>query len=57
MAAGGPPISMISSIPSEMSLSDPLFVTAVTCAVMVVTQAWEGMPTGAGVAVMAVGVT
>ena len=46
-----------SSIPSEMFLSYPLLVPAVTCAGMVETEAWERITAGAGVAVMAVGVT
>ena len=50
-------ISMISSISSELSLSEPLLVPAVTCAGMVAIEAWEGMAAGAGVAVVAVGVT
>ena len=48
--------SMISSIPSEISLSYLLLVPAVTCAGMGAIEAWEGMAAGAGVAVMAVGV-
>ena len=50
------PISMIFSIPSEMSLSYTLLVPEVTCAGMVATEAWERMAVGAGVAVMEVGV-
>ena len=57
MGVGGLPISMISSIPSKLLLSDSLLVPAVTCVVMVVTEAWEGMSVGEGVAVMEVGVT
>ena len=57
MAAGGLPISMISSITSELLLSDPLLVPVATCAGMMATEAWEGMATGAGVSAMSVGVT
>ena len=48
---------MIYSIPSELLLSYPLLVTGVTCAVMLETEAWGGMATGSGVAVMSVGVS
>ena len=57
MAAGGLPISLISSIPSELSLSDPLLVPAVTWLGMVARKEWELIATGEGVAVMEVGVT
>ena len=55
--AGGLHISMISSIPSELSISDSLLVPAVTFTGMVATEAWEGTATGAGVVVVAVGFT
>ena len=57
MVEGGLPISMISSIPSELLLSDALLITEVTFADMVAIEAWEVMAMGAGIAVMAVGVT
>ena len=57
MAVGGILISMISSIPSELSLSDPFLVPEVTFAGMVATYFLEGVPSGAGVAVMPVGFT
>ena len=57
VAAGGLPISMISSIPSELSLLDTLLGPAVTCAGIVAIEAWEGRAAGSGVALVEVGVT
>ena len=45
---------MISSIPSELSLSGPLLVSEVTYAGMGTTSVWEVIATVADVAVMAV---
>ena len=47
---------MISSIPSDMLLSYPLLVPAVTCAGMLETKAWEVMAAGAVLVVMSVGI-
>ena len=40
VATGGLPISMISSIPSKLFLSDNVFVPVVTCASMLATESW-----------------
>ena len=45
---------MISSISPELLISYQLLVTAVSCARMVATEAWEGMAAGAGVVVISV---
>ena len=48
---------MISSIPSDLSLSDPLLIPAVTCAGVIATEALEAKAVGVGVVVIAMGIT
>ena len=54
---GGLPISIISSIPYKLLLSNPLLVSAVTCVGMVEKEVWEEMAAGAGIAVVKMGIT